>query len=237
MSAKNPSQFVVEGARAVEAILASPLAIVALIVIRGREFPALVDAARRRGIEVRNLDAAHANRYIETKTSQGIAAIVEKPAPAEIGAAMRRVLVLDGLNDPGNVGTLIRTAHLFGWDAVVITTGSASPYGEKAVRASAGAVGFVPIAVVAAGEIYRLLHENGFNIFLADATGPSVDHLAAAHSMKIAVVLGGEARGAAHEWKGALRVSIPIKKGVVDSLGVAASGAILLERFRAVSCN
>lgn len=236
MSSRQDDVFVVEGVRAVASIMESPLAIRALIRIReaeGAGLARLEDAAVRRGVEVRRVDARHAKKYVATKSPQGIAAIVERPSPPDtehLFAESRRVVVLDGLADPGNVGTLVRTAWLLGWDACVATSGGAAFFSEKVVRASAGAVGFLPLVVIASDRLRALFVEHGWTIALAQPGAPPAAKDAA---KKIALVLGGEARGPISAWHGATPVGIPIRSSAVDSLGVVAGGAILLEAFRA----
>lgn len=195
----------------------------------------LVELAGRRGVPVRQVEVRHAHRYFSTRTPQGVAALVHRPPPRSLETHFvpgGRVLVLDGLQDPGNAGTLTRTAWLLHWDAVLMTRGSVSPWNEKAVRASAGAIAYIPVALADADEIRTAGEAAGYQFILASAaegkTLPAV-------SLKggLCLVLGSEARGAESEWPGAITVTIPIRSGKgLDSLGVVASGAVLLERYR-----
>jgi TrmH family RNA methyltransferase len=230
--------FLVEGLRASRSILESPLVIEAVIAIRRDSQPndlaGIIDRAMARGIEVRWVDEKHARRYFETKNPQGIGLIVKRPESEPIENLLekaRRVLILDGLSDPGNAGALMRTAHLLGWDAVLFTEGSVSPWSEKTVRASAGVIGFIPVERLSSARIAEALSNQGFRLLIADPKGEEAG--VAEKSERMALVLGGEARGSASPWPGARRIAIKIQSGAVDSLGVAASGAILLERYRA----
>ena len=227
-----------EGLRASRSILESRLAIEAVIAIRRDPLPhdlaGILERASTRGIEVRWVDEKHARRYFETKNPQGIGLIVKQPEPAPLENLLekaRRVLVLDGLSDPGNAGTLMRTAHLLGWDAVLFTEWSVSPWSEKTVRASAGAIGFIPVERASSARITEALSSRGFRLLVADSKGE--EGVADAKIERLALVLGGEARGASSAWPAGRRIAITIRPSAVDSLGVAASGAILLERFRA----
>ncbi len=232
---KDEDCFVVEGIRAVGSILESTLSIRALIRFRDSDakgLSRLEELARRRGVEIRHVDERNARKYVSTKTPQGIAALVEKPPAPDIALLAkdaRRILVLDGVSDPGNVGTLVRTAWLLGWDACVATPGSALFFGEKVVRASAGAIGFIPVAVAPAQELRKLLQREGFRILLAV---PGGDTDRDEGNGRLALVLGGEAHGPLSSWPEARSIGIPIRKSPVDSLGVVAGGAILLDRFR-----
>ncbi len=232
--------FVVEGRRAVDAVIDGPLPIRALILIRqgeGQEdasgkFGDLEDRAVRRGTEVRRVDARKAKKYFETRHPQGVAALVVRPEAPDVEAifaASRRILVLDGVSDPGNAGTLVRTAWLFGWDAVFATPGSVDLFGEKTVRASAGSIVHLPVARVSASLLASLAAANGFRICVG-APGSGSDPVPT--DGKLVLVLGNEARGVESPWPNATPVGIAMRSGPVDSLGVVASGAILLNQLR-----
>jgi len=144
-------------------------------------------------------------------------------------------VVLDDIGDPGNVGTLIRTADAVGAAAVLTTESSADAFGPKAVRASAGSLFHLPplawpdrspSALVAAFEreavpIVVAVAHDGESCF--DYHWPS----------RCALVLGHETRGVAAKWQAAAtaRVTIPIV-GRAESLNVAAAGAVLLYAWR-----
>ncbi len=226
--------FTVEGARAVRSILNSPLVVRDLVVIESeeRKWGELEGEAAKRGIPVRRVSERHSRRYFDAKSPQGIAALVEKPAARPVGAILedaRAAVVLDGLSDPGNAGTLVRTALLLGWDAVLFTPGSVDPYHPKTVRASAGAVGYISVASASAEEIRRAANAAGFRTLVA-GLGP--ERAAGAPGGKTLLVLGGEARGPSSAWPDARAAHVAMKALPIDSLGVVASGSILLERFR-----
>lgn len=231
--------FVVEGRRAVDAVLEGPLPVRALIIVRpeGEEkvgadkFLDLEDRAMRRAIEVRRIAPRHAKRYLETRHPQGVAALVERPPvpdPAVVMATARRVLILDGVSDPGNAGTLLRTAWLLGWDAVFTTPGSVDLFSEKSVRASAGAIVHIPAGRVPAAAIVSAASSNGFRLVVA-APGSEASP---APAERVLLVLGNEARGAESSWPGSTPVGIAMRASAVESLGVVASGAILLHQLR-----
>jgi TrmH family RNA methyltransferase len=166
----------------------------------------------------------------DTTTPQGVVAVVAMPRPRlrDIPAEADLVVVLAEVRDPGNAGTLVRTAVAAGADAVVFTEASVDPYAPKTVRASAGALFALPIVRgVPLGEAVQMLADRGLRVFLAEAdegrplfdvdlTGPS------------AFVLGNEARGIPEgEGSDATPVSIPMPGGT-ESLNVAVAGSILL---------
>jgi len=169
------------------------------------------------------------------------------PESREPRAAAATVVILDSLRDPGNVGTVIRSADASGAAGVVFLPGTADPFGPKALRASMGSAFHLP--VVAAEETVRaylpaealagdrsrtetasrlpgVLREQGFEILVADPEG-DVPHWRAPLGGRSGIVLGNETEGPDPLlWKGAARVFIPLV-GRADSLnvGMAAEAA------------
>ena len=152
----------------------------------------------------------------DTRSSQGVLGLFPRP-PARF-ADDRIVVALDGVQDPGNVGTIVRLAAAF--DAgVALLPGCADPFSPKAIRASAGAILSVPIASV----LVQQLIDSGRPLLYADARGDAF-----APSKDTILVLGSEGRGVSdavreHGTPIAIRTS-----GRVESLNVAAAAAILL---------
>jgi TrmH family RNA methyltransferase len=167
----------------------------------------------------------------DTVTPQGIVAVIPVPAaPAEIGT-MPLVLVLDGLQDPGNLGTILRSAWAAGAGAVITTPGTADPYNPKVVRAGMGAhfhlallpdQPWPPIARLVAGRQVLLAEAHG---------GTPYDQIA--WSQPTALIIGSEAHGSGPEARAlaTATVSIPLAEGV-DSLNAAVAASILLFEAR-----
>lgn len=90
--------------------------------------------------------------------------------PAAGGPALTRLLALEGVQDPGNLGTLLRTACAFGWDAVLLLPGCCDPYNDKALRASRGAAFKLPVAVASGGwpELLELAEGHGMKLIAAE---------------------------------------------------------------------
>jgi len=143
------------------------------------------------------------------------------------------ILCACGLQDPGNLGTLIRTAAAAGCSLLCTTPGTVSPRNPKAVRASAGA--FFRLAVaesVTAGEILHYSKEHNLRVCRTDAR-LGQDYFTAELRSPFVLLLGNEAHGfAADVWSGLPSLRIPLAGGV-ESLNVAAAGAVILfEAFR-----
>ena len=159
----------------------------------------------------------------------------ELPTLAQVCAGARRVAVLEGLNDPTNVGAVMRSAAALGMDAVLLTPSCCDPLHRRAVRVSMGTVFQVPwtqIGSTAADwpeQGMQQLHALGFKTAAMALTdlSVSIDDAALAAEPKLAIVLGTEGDGLAHTTIAACdyTVRIPMSHGV-DSLNVAAASAV-----------
>lgn len=170
-------------------------------------------------------------RVADARTPQGVVAIA-RTSPAALESVVGRglLVVLDAVSDPGNVGTIVRTADAAGATGVVLTEGSADVYAPKTVRAAAGSTYHLPVVTeVTLAEVVRACHAAGQQVFgLAGDGERSVDDLAG-WSPPPALVLGNEAHGLAPDTVGLLdgRVAIPLR-GRAESLNVAAAAAIAI---------
>lgn len=155
-----------------------------------------------------------------------LAAEIPLPEEQEVTNA-RYLLVLDGISDPGNMGTLLRTAVALGWQAVLITPGSTDPFNEKALRAAKGATFKIPLKQASQEEIEMFLATSGHRILAADIHGTPMDRLSA--QAPIALALGNEANGLSLSIATkAERITIPMEN-TMESLNVASAGAILMQ--------
>lgn len=146
---------------------------------------------------------------------------------AETLAGKKRILALDGIRDPGNLGTLVRTALAFGFEGVFLIN-SADIYCSKALRAAKGATFHLPTAIGTEEQLLDLIKQNGLNAYIADAQGS----LTTTFNSPLILILGNEAHGPSATLKnsGAL-VSIPIAHEI-DSLNVAVAGGILMHKIQ-----
>jgi TrmH family RNA methyltransferase len=163
----------------------------------------------------------------ETTSPQGIAAVVQLPSWT-VPSDARLVLVLDGVQDPGNVGTLLRTALAAGFGGAYLTPDCADPFGGKALRASQGAAFHLPIERLEAREvIVRQQAEN--RRLVGTGSSGAIDCRGAATGERMALVLGREGCGLREPLVHACDrlVRIPMAGGV-ESLGVAVAGGILM---------
>jgi TrmH family RNA methyltransferase len=232
------SQFVAEGVRTVEELLRSPIAVRG--VLRTAAFAAaprgtaLLDALAQRGIECAVVDDDDFLSAADTEHPQGILAVADVPAsplPAIPLAASTRLLVLDAIQDPGNVGSLVRTAAALGIAAVVALPGTADLWNAKAVRGGAGAHFRLPAAHASPDELAAFLAAGHIALWGADAAGESIDAVEAPRRLALAVGNEGAGLGAAMRGAAAKLVGLPMAAGV-ESLNVAVAAGIMLWALR-----
>ncbi|MFI0435374.1 MAG: TrmH family RNA methyltransferase [Parachlamydiaceae bacterium] len=158
--------------------------------------------------------------------------IAQVPIPSFVPLDMfRYVLALDGINDPGNMGTLLRTALALGWDAVYFLPGSCDPFNEKVMRAARGAHFKLSLAKGSAEQLkeWAVLHQ--VQSIVADIAGISPEMVEDAPRRLL--VLGNEAHGASSVIR---RFSQPVTiamPGEMESLNVGVAGGILLYLLKA----
>jgi TrmH family RNA methyltransferase len=202
-----------------------------VFVADGEDLPReLLSLAARRDVPVLCVSPAIVSALSDTVTPQGVVAVVRAPAVRldDIAEDASLVLVLAGVRDPGNAGTLVRSAAAARADAVVFAPDTVDPFGPKTVRASAGALFRVPV-VTGAGlaEWIHALSARGVRILAADAAGAPADEVDLARP--VAFVLGNEASGLPRDLQPHVdaRVAIPMP-GPLESLNAAVAGSILL---------
>ncbi|MBR5731184.1 MAG: RNA methyltransferase [Firmicutes bacterium] len=192
----------------------------------------IVSLAEAGGIPVYEVGPELMRKIAGTRTPQSIAAEAELPAQTResfaVGTAGGNVLVLDRLQDPGNVGTLIRTAEAMGFAGVIAVKGTADPWQPKAVRSAAGSVLRLPVITAgSAEEALDFLERLGKKVFTAAAEG----RLAlwdADLAENAAIVIGNEGAGASEAFRRAAELlSIPMA-GQTESLNAAAAGAVIM---------
>jgi len=216
--------FLAEGRKLVDEVLAAGWAVEALLVSPGDP-----DADAENRYE---LTPEQMTRVSGFRTASEVIAVVRKPLSFQnpLWKPGTLALVLDGLQDPGNVGTLVRTAAWFGFDAVYHTAETADPFGPKAVQASMGALFRVPTAVVDQAWFDALpstcpvlgTYLEGEPLFQAPLPSEGL------------LVLGNEGHGIGPTLSSRVtrRLTIPRFGGGAESLNVAAAAAVLMAEFR-----
>ena len=240
-------QFLVEGVRSVESAVEAGAPLVEVLVSHEAfETPrvaALAERLRQRPVPVHAVAARDLGRVADARTSQGVIGVAESvvASGAELLAGARggaaRVLVLDGVQDPGNVGALVRTAAWFGVDAVVADSDSADFEGPKAVRAAMGGLWDVRLARVDdLGAALDALAAGGLGLWGAHAApGESVPLARWAPGARSALVMGSEAHGLSGVSRQRLAGGVWIPGGEegrgVESLNVAVAAGVLMHAW------
>jgi len=155
------------------------------------------------------------------------------PFPRHSFGNAKRILILDGINDPGNLGTLIRTADWFGFEEIYCVTGTADVYNPKTVQSTMGSIARIKIAYADAQEIYDTLKDS-HRLLSADMQGLSLGDFKQAPHKSIALVMGSESHGPSDFWKDkaeAITIDKDNSNSSIDSLNVAVAGAILMQNI------
>ncbi len=171
-------------------------------------------------------------KLAQTENSQGIAALVElRRADLEATLASRDGLFLVAcqLQDPGNLGTMVRSAHALGATALIALAGTVSPFNPKAVRSSAGAIFHLPVFMESKPSgLFHLLRAHGVRTIAADPRSP-LNLSSADFRPAVAVLVGNEGAGVPADIsrEADQLVAIPTRPGT-DSLNAAAAASIFL---------
>jgi len=190
--------------------------------------PALAEA-RARGIPVVEISTRTLRSISDVETPTGIVAVAridERPLDEVLGSP-GLVLLLAGVADPGNAGTLVRAAEAFGASAVLFGAGGIDPHGPKVVRAAMGSLFRIPHAVAPAGSLPEAAKSHGRTIVVADRTGTPLPVFRFPERPILAV---GAERGGVQAWLGGTwdqAVAIP-HAGPTESLNAAVAGSIVL---------
>lgn len=227
---------VLEGVRLIEEALAAGLefkgALVSPDLARTTRGQALTAELASRAIAVEEVGARLFGDLAGTDTPQGILAIVQPRGWTLAEVKSGPLLVVDGVQDPGNVGTLIRTAHALGASATVLLRGSADPMNPKALRAAMGATFRHPVVQLDDAPFITWAREHSLILWATAADGTPIARALESRSVDkelIAVIVGNEGAGIRPQLNAiaAQRVAIPLAHGA-ESLNVAIAAGILL---------
>ncbi|MCA9429317.1 MAG: RNA methyltransferase [Candidatus Omnitrophica bacterium] len=231
--------FLAEGPNVVREVLRSDLALETLLVsesfARSPEAKPLLGGVRREAPFT--LPDREFEKVSPSRTPQGILAEVWIPNPPTLPEAVEAshpIVILEEIQDPGNVGTAIRSAAALGAQRVVLTPGCADLWNPKTVRSSAGASFHAPLHPNRTIEqILEWLRSFEAVLWIASAEGESIHSLPPPRD-PTALVFGNEARGPAPDWSDfprARMVGLPMERGM-DSLNVGVASAIFLALIR-----
>lgn len=160
---------------------------------------------------------------------QPIIGIVSKNNQLINETATSHLLLLDNVQDPGNVGTMIRTADAAGFSGVLLGEGTADVYNSKVVRSMQGSQFHIQIEEVVLEERIKVLKESGYTIYATELNEAAVSYQEIQSSEKIAVVMGNEGQGVSQKLLELSDVNVYIPmKGQAESLNVAVAAGIVM---------
>ncbi|HVX39541.1 MAG TPA: RNA methyltransferase [Gemmatimonadaceae bacterium] len=230
--------FVAEGVRTVEEVLRSTVAVRGLLIApeldQSERGAALLEQARQRGLPIEQVSSREFESAAETESPQGVLAVgvVPEHRLGELDPAPGfRLLVLDAVQDPGNVGTMLRTAAALGVAATFSLPGTVDLWNAKVVRSAMGAHFHHPCSSGTWDDLDAFRRDRSVAVWAADASGEVLDGPAAPD--RLALVVGNEGSGLSSASRAradrlvALRIS-----AAVESLNVAVAAGILLYELR-----
>lgn len=222
--------FVLEGVRYIQTALEESIVPESIIYSSSCSIEPLILPSKAR-VSTYQIKASLFDAIVPTKQSQGVLAIYRRPETKFNGGIC---IVLDEVQDPGNVGTIIRTADAAGITDIITIRGSADPFSQKAARASAGSILNVGVAQMRRSEAIDFLINEDYYVVCADLRDAQdyVDAIRGFISQKIAkiaLILGNEAAGIDKEF---LRIADSVVKipiiGRAESLNVATAAGIII---------
>lgn len=216
--------FIVEGFHLVEEAIKSKLTIKELIIAEKIEnnLPSYVNNYQH------TIVADEISEDIaDTETTQGIFAIVQMPSKKEMTHS--KVLLLDEVQDPGNVGTMIRSADAAGFTQVICGKGTVDPYNPKVLRSGQGSHFHLDIQLADLNEAILELQKQGITVYGTDLSKDSIDYKTESSQDKLAIMVGNEGNGVKKHLLELVdrTLHIPIK-GLAESLNVAIAASILM---------
>lgn len=220
--------FVIEGFKLLEEAVTAGADIESVFCSSNAEHPA-IEAAESSGVRVHYLASGVLERVTDTVTPQPVVGVVRMAQHStDVLNEVDSVVVLADVRDPGNAGTILRSAEAAGVGAVVVADGSVDVYNPKTVRSSAGAVFQVPIVQnMSVTKSLQVLKSKNFLLLGTAGTGET-PYDEADLTRRVAIVLGNEANGLGEQLLGEMDqvVMIPII-GRSESLNVSMAGAVL----------
>ena len=231
--------FIADGLHLVEAALNSDWQVEAVLVVSDKK--GFFEDLNLTPSAMFVVPKARFTRISPSRSAQGVLAIVKtRKTDGEIEQlvkSMRRIVVLDNVGDPGNVGTIIRTAVGFGYDLVICLGNCAEIYNPKTIQATQGALFKIPIIELKDECKFIELTKGHITTITFSVTGevPLID---APAFDRVALIFGGEVHGIAESIEAAADFRVRIEQtGAIDSLNVAIAAGIAMYKFREVKLS
>jgi TrmH family RNA methyltransferase len=236
---KRQQRILIDGARELSRAMAAGLRMIEVFVCeelcRGPDAQGLLSALGGCGGEILPVSRPVFEKLAFGDRAEGVLGVAEMPRASLDALALPEnplVAVLEGVEKPGNIGAVLRSADGAGVSALIVADAVGDLYNPNAIRASLGTIFTVPVCAASAAETLAWLRRRGLRIFAARLDG-SVAYTAADYRGPTALVLGSEAAGLSALWSAAdvTAVRLPML-GAADSLNVSAAAAVLFYEAR-----
>jgi len=226
----NLGLFLVEGKKMIDEALTSSFKVLEIYISEGyyNKYSEYVVQIEKQGTLVYKVKDYIIKSISYVVTPQGIIGVVEKKEIDFTDYILKgeKIILLDKISDPGNLGTIIRTADAFSFPICFHTNGSVDIYNEKVIRATMGSI-FRVAYILIKEEYFSLLKKNGYSIIGMTTDGESLDK--ADLNQKCVVTIGNEANGISKEILDLCDKKVTIKmSGKTESLNAAVSAAIAM---------
>ena len=231
---KNENKFIVEGINSVEEGLKSKFKCEVIFYTKdfSKVYPEVFDTIENSSVEKILLKNSEFLKISDTKNPQGIAAVFQIPKKEKLANPNDTLIVyVDNVNDPGNLGTIIRTCDWFGVNTILLSKDSAEYTNPKVVRSSAGSIFHLKIHDDVSVENLKELRKKNYKIFCSDLNGENIYTIIKPE--KYVLIFSNEAHGPSREILKIAdkNISIP-KAGNAESLNVAVAAGIILSQLK-----
>lgn len=234
-------KYIIEGIRIIEQAIIENQKIHSIYVkesiFNNEETDKLLNKLKSSGLEIIVMEDNLFDEISDTVTSQGLIAVLDMEIN-ELGRIFNleetRILILDRIQDPGNLGTMIRTADAANFDCVLLSKGTVDPYNQKVIRSTMGSIFQIP--VIQSENIIsdiKLLYEKGFQVIATELDGAE-EYDAINYKSKMAIIIGNEGSGVSKDILelNTQNVIIPMA-GKAESLNASVAAAVVMyEVFR-----
>lgn len=228
---KKAGFYLIEGEHLVEEALKEK-ALIELIVVSSNRMEEYQYLLEQTEVQVLVVSQEVFQKLSMTETTQGILAAVKIENQAEPPCS-GRIIVLDAVQDPGNLGTIVRTADAAGFDAVVLGTGTVDLYNDKVIRSMQGSHFHIPVFQADLREYLPALKNQGVEVAVTALHRDSKDYSILQGKSDIAIVVGNEGQGVSSEVIELADVVVTIPMfGKAESLNVAIASALLMYKTK-----
>lgn len=224
-------QYIVEGEHLVEEVLSSQEKVLYLL-ISNRYLQSPLLNQIKKGTDVVYLSSEIVAVLSQTQSPQGIFAVIERKERSFMEKLDGNILLIDGVQDPGNLGTMIRTADAAGYQAVILGEGTVDLLNDKVIRSSQGSLWHLPIIKGNLNEWIPRLQASNYQVLATSLNQEAIPYDQIRSSQKTAIIVGNEGRGVHSTWIQMADKSVYIPMpGKAESLNVAVATGILLFQF------